>query len=266
MKSPIWTSFSVWNSLACVAALARANLAGHRAGLSRAVMLSSAMFLQNFLFFMVWVVFFSSVGQIKGWRLEEVSLLYGLAAAAVGLAMFISNGARTLPFLVRDGGFDAFITRPRHPLPALLLSHSSMASVGDLFSAPVYWFVFGGASLGQLPLLIGLSLLSAIIFMSAVIVLCSVAFWIPKSGRLADQLFEMLIIFVLIPQHVQPLGVKLVTYSLLPAGFISLIPVSLLIEFNGAAFAILLAAAAGYAALAIAVFNAGLRRYVSQPV
>ena len=257
---------SVWNSLACVVALARANLAGHHADLGRMIVLSGVMFLQNFLFFMVWVVFFSSVGQVQGWRLEQVSLLYGLAAASVGLMLLVGDGARTLPFLVRDGGLDAFITRPRHPLPALLLSRSSMASLGDLVSAPVYWFAFGGASLDKLPLLIGLSLVSATIFISVVIVLCSVAFWIPKSGRFADQLFEMLIIFVLIPQHAQPLGVKLVTYSLLPAGFISLIPVSLLIYFDGLTFAILLAATAGYAALAVAVFNAGLRRYVSQPL
>jgi ABC-2 type transport system permease protein len=259
-------SSSAWKSLACVIALARANLAGHGADLSRTVLMSGVMFLQNFLFFMVWVVFFSSVGQVKGWRLEEVSLLYGLAAVSVGLTLFVCDGARSLPFLVRDGGFDAFITRPRHPLPAVLLSRSSTASLGDLFSAPVYWFVFAGASLDRLPLLLGLSLLATIIFASVIIVLCSIAFWIPKSGRFADQLFEMLIIFSLVPQHTQPFAVKLVTYSLLPAGFISLIPVSLLINFDWATFAVLLAAAAGYAALAIVVFNAGLRRYVAQPV
>ena len=194
------------SALAYVAALIKAGLAEHRADLKRTAMLSAVMFVQNFLFFVLWILFFNSVGEIRGWRLEEVSLLYGLVAAAVGLALFFCDGARTLPFRVQDGSLDAFITSPRHPLPALLLSRSSAASLGDVVSAPVYWFVIADAPLDQLPLLLALSLIGAVIFVAVMVMFTSMALWLPRSGRFSDQLFEMLIIFMVIPQHRQPAG------------------------------------------------------------
>ena len=53
-------------------------------------------------------------------------------------------------------------------------------------------------------------------------------------------------------------------FTIMPAGFISLIPVFLLSSFDVLTFAVLTCAALIYAALAVLVFNAGLRRYVSQ--
>lgn len=248
--------------LAYIAALLWAGLAEHRADFTRTATLSAVMFIQNFIFFVAWIVFFGSVGEIKGWRLEDMSLLMGLVAAGVGLAFFFCDGVRTLPFRVEDGTLDAFITRPRHPLPALLFSRSSPASLGDILSAPVYWFVIGGAPLSQLPLLVALSLMGAAIFLAALLMFYSIALWLPRSGRFADQLFEMFIIFMLIPQHRQAGAIKLIMFSLMPAGFTSLIPILLLRHFDGLMFAVLVGATVVYATLAALVFNAGLKRYV----
>lgn len=252
------------NSLAYVAALLRAGLAEHRTDIKRTAILSGFMFVQNFLFFTAWLVFFGSIGEIRGWRLEDMSLLYGLVAAGVGTAFFLCDGVRTLPFRVQDGTLDTLIVRPRHPLPALLFSRSSPASLGDILSAPVYWFVIGHAPLSQFPLLAALSLMGGVILLAILLMFYSIALWLPKSGRFADQLFEMFIIFMLIPQHRQPLAVKALMFTLMPAGFTSLIPVLLLRQFDATTFAILAVATVVYAALATLVFNAGLRRYVRQ--
>ncbi len=247
-----------------VFALLVANWREHYASIRHAAFLSGFMFVQNLIFFLLWVIFFGSVGEIRGWRLHDVALLYGIVTFAVGLGMFLSDGVRTLPLRVQDGSFDSFIARPRHPLPALMFSRSNASSLGDLLSAPMYWFVFGGMTLDRLPMLLVLSLLTAMIFQAATVLAYSMVFWLPRGGRFSDQLFEILIISATVPQHNQPLGIKLVLFSAIPAGFISLTPVSLMQNFDALLFAGLGVAALVYAAAAVLVFNAGLKRYISQ--
>ena len=89
-------------------------------------------------------------------------------------------------------------------------------------------------------------------------------FWLPNGGRFSDQLFEILIISATVPQHGQPLAIKLVLFSAIPAGFISLTPVSLMQNFDALVLAGLVAAALAYATAAVLVFNAGLKRYIAQ--
>jgi ABC-2 type transport system permease protein len=247
-----------------ILALLSANWREHYADIRRVLYLSGFMYLQNLLFFLLWVIFFSSVGEIRGWRLQDVSMLYGFVAFAVGFAMFVADGVRTLPLRVQDQSFDAFIVRPRHPLPALMFSRSSAASLGDVLSAPLYWFAFGGIGLGDVPMLAAVALLAAAIFQAATVLVYSVVFWLPGGGRFSDQLFEILIISSTVPQHNQPLAIKLALFTAIPAGFVSLMPVSIMKEPGALALAGLVVAALAYGAVAVAVFNAGLKRYVAQ--
>jgi ABC-2 type transport system permease protein len=247
--------------LAYILALFRANMRAHHAEKRRTIVLGGFMLLQNLMFFTLWIVFFGSVGQVKGWHLQDVALMYGTLATAVGFTVFACDGVRTIAFRIQDGSIDSFLTTPRHSLPALLLSRSNPASLGDILSGPIYWFWFGDATIAQLPELIMLSLFGSIIFLSALIAFYSIPFWLQRSGRFADQLFEMLIIFSSIPQHAQPIGMQFVMFSVMPAGFISLIPISLLHDFNVPMFILLAAMAAIYPALAVLIFNKGVKRY-----
>ena len=135
--------------LSYIFALLAANWREHYTDIRRALFLSGFMFVQNFLFFLLWVLFFGSIGEIRGWRLHDVSLLYGVVTFAVGLSMFLCDGIRNLPLRIQDQSFDAFIVRPRHPLPALMFSRSNASSLGDLLSTPLYWFVFGDMTVDE---------------------------------------------------------------------------------------------------------------------
>jgi len=89
----------------------------------------------------------------------------------------------------------------------------------------------------------------------------SVAFWLNGNPRFSDQLFEMLLIFTGNILHGQPLALKLVAFTVIPAGFITYIPVQLTRGFDGLLFALLLAAIGFYGLLGIWAFESGLRRY-----
>ncbi len=249
---------------AYILTLFRFNLRAHHADIGRSFKLGAFMFTQNLLFFAMWLVFFGAVRDVRGWKLQEVALMYGTIATACGLALLVADGIRSLALKIEDGSIDAYLTRPCHALPMVLFSRSNAASLGDLASGPVYWFIFGGMGWTDIPALLVFSILGSIIFLSALVMIFSLAFWVPRGGRFADQLFEMLIISCTIPQHAQIFAVKLVMFTILPAGFISLVPVTLLSHFDAGLAAGLVGVAAVYATLAIAVFNAGVRRYVAQ--
>ncbi len=241
----------------------RVNFRAHHSNLKISLLTGFVMFAQNLMFFMMWIVFFGAIRQVKGWQLTDVGLMLGIITAAAGCAMFVADGVRTIGYKIADGSIDAFLVRPCHALPALLLSRSQASGLGDILSGPFYWFVFGGAQLSDLPFLILLTLLAACIFLAALVVFYSLPFWISRSSRFPDQLFEVLIIASTIPQHVQPWGVKAVLFTIIPAGFISLLPASLAHHFDPLGFAALIGAAGVYALIALAVFNAGVRRYIT---
>lgn len=248
-----------------IAALLMANWKTHLLGLKRTLILGFLMFAQNFLFFAMWIIFFGSVKQIKGWGLEEVGTLYGTVALSFGLSLFLFDGARRIADYLRDGAIDHFLTRPRHPLIAILFSRSNAQSLGDIISGPFYCLLFGHMPLNKLGFWFLLVCCSVVIFVSTIIIMFSLAFWLYRgAGQLSQQLFEMLLIFSMTPSHGQPLPVQIVMYSVLPVAFISLFPVTLTRNFDWPPMLMLLAAVPIYAALAVLVFNAGLRHYRQQ--
>ncbi|MBV8061150.1 MAG: ABC-2 family transporter protein [Alphaproteobacteria bacterium] len=238
------------------------NMRAHHGDVKRTVSLGLAMLFQNLMFFTLWVIFFHTVQQVKGWQLADLGLMYGTVATAVGLTIFMADGVRTIGTKIQNGSIDGLLARPRHALLPLILSRSNSASLGDILSGPIYWFLFGHATASQIPLLLVITVMASSIFLSSLVIFYSMPFWVSNSQRFPDQMFDILIIFCSIPQHAQTDAVKVVMFSLLPAGFISLIPVGLLHQFDARMLALMMAATLFYGVLAVIIFNAGVRRYV----
>ncbi len=242
-------------------ALMSANMKFYKPEWKRLLIMSFFMILQNTMFFVLWVILFQNISSLKGWGLIEIARMFGLVASSVGLSLFLFNGARSITYRVQDGSMDDFLVRPRSALPALLMSGSSPASLGDVLYGPLMWATLGDVTWSMVPQLVGLTLLSAIIFTSMMIIVFSLSFWLRGNSRFSEQLFETLIIFSMSLQHGQPLGVKLIAYTAVPAAFIAYLPTRLIGHFDPALLAQLLVATVFYAALSVWVFNAGLRRY-----
>ncbi|HAX91268.1 MAG TPA: hypothetical protein DCY07_03545 [Rhodospirillaceae bacterium] len=243
-------------------ALMTANMKSYNAERKRLFVMALFMMIQNAMFFGLWVIFFQTVGDLKGWKLVDVTRMFGLAASAIGLSLFFFNGARTLAYRVMDDSIDSFLTRPRKALPMLLMSSSSPASLGDITFGPLLWLTLGEVPLSLFPWFVLLTLFSALIFTAATLMMFSIVFWLKTSSRFPEQLFEMLIILSSNILHGQPFGVKALMFTIIPAGFISYLPAQLMRGFDPLLFGILLVATVFYAALAAYIFNAGLRRYV----
>lgn len=82
-------------------------------------------------FIAVWALF-RRFGEIRGWQLHEVALLYGMIAIAYSITGAIGRGFDTFGALVKDGGFDRLLLRPRSTVLQLLGHELTVRRVGRL--------------------------------------------------------------------------------------------------------------------------------------
>jgi ABC-2 type transport system permease protein len=250
-------------SLSCFAAQSAATI---RAALNKRTefaLLAGMMCLNNIVYFLVWLLFFRRFSAVGGWTVVDMATLHGLMSMGFGLAFAFGGGSWVIGDRIRSGALDAFLTRPRRVLGPLLVSQCRVSSFGDIASAFVIWGYFGNKTLADLPLLILLATSCAVILISVMVLLQSVAFWGKGGHTLPDQLFEAFLMLSLNPQQGLPKAIRIALVTIIPAGFVAFVPVELVRHFSVPMLLLTLGAATFYAGLAIWVFQRGLGRYIS---
>jgi ABC-2 type transport system permease protein len=250
-------------SLAYIGALLATSL---RAGFARpgaALAQLALMFLNNLIFFIVWALYFDRFPDLRGWGRADVALLYGIAAFGFDLAVALAGGMRDVGRAIADGSLDVHLGRPRHPLPSLLISRSIPSGFGDAASAFLLWTWLGERGLVELPLLVLLAAAGGIVMVATIVIAQCLVFWVPSALRLADQFWEVIVMISVYPQHIFGSGIRLVLFTLLPVAFMSQVPVEAVREASVEKTLLVVGAAVFYGALAVLVFDRGLRRYTS---
>jgi ABC-2 type transport system permease protein len=217
----------------------------------------------NLIFWTVWVLFFNKFDALNGWRLPEMTALYGLVAAAFGLTQIFAGGLRNMAQVIADGDFDGFLTQPKSVLLHLAGSRSFPAGWGDIVSGIGLLAASGLVSLASTPLAVLLVVASAGFFVAFGIILHALAFWLGAVNSLARQCYEFLIMFSVYPQHIYTGALRVMLYTVLPAALIGYLPVEVLRSFSWGQLGIVVTSSVAYLGLATVVFRRGLRRYES---
>jgi ABC-2 type transport system permease protein len=251
------------NSLAFARSLLGTNVKATVALRGAFVMQAAFMALNNLTFFIFWWALMRRVPVIRGWQLGDVQLLFGLVAAAFGLTVTVAGGVRHLGRFIEDGDLDALLTQPRPVLVYALGMRSQPSGIGDVISGTLLIAASGYLSWHSAPLVIAGIVASAIVFLATGIVFFSLAFWLGQVETLARQLWELLITFSLYPEPLFGGILRLALFTILPAGFVGYLPVAVVRAPSLAQVCLLALGAAGYLALAVLVFDRGLRRYAS---
>jgi ABC-2 type transport system permease protein len=221
----------------------------------------AGMAVNNGFFFLLWILFFAGFRSVGGWRLADVSLLLGMIMTVVGVAGVFLGGYRDMAAAVLRGEPDALLTQPK-PVLARLLARESFANAwGDVVTGVALLATLSGLDAARLPLAALGVALGLTVYVSASVTFASLAFWIAGARSFARDLTDFMLLFSSYPGSVYSGATKLIAFTILPAGFVVLAPVELLREPTLAHFAIAVAAAAGYAAVAMSAFHLGLRRY-----
>jgi ABC-2 type transport system permease protein len=221
------------------------------------------MALNNLSFFVFWWALMGRVTTIRGWRLGDIQLLFGLVAASFGLTITIAGGVRYLGRFIEDGDLDTLLTRPRSVLVQALGMRAHPSGFGDLISGLAFMVWSGQISWRTMPIVVVVIVSSALIFVACGVVFFSVAFWLGRVETVATQLWELLITFSLYPEPLFGGAIRLVLFTVLPAGFVGYMPIRVLHTPSFASLALLVCSAMGYVCLAVWVFERGLGRYAS---
>ena len=223
----------------------------------------TAMFLNNCVWVLFWTLFFSRFNVLRGWSAKDVITISGICASAFGIAHAVCGNAWFLPGLIARGELDAWLLYPRRLLSHLILGKMSATAWGDAIFGFAVYFLFVRPHCHHSFLFIGLTLVVAFLFVGFSILTGSLAFFLGNSESLAEQWRFALITFSTYPETLFDGPIKFLLYTLVPAGFVSYLPLKAL---QGLSWQFTLLTASGALAvlfLGVQVFYAGLRRYES---
>ena len=136
-------------------------------------------------------VVFHQVDKLGGFSYAEVTLMYGIAVSAFGIADLVVGHLDQLPFYVRRGTFDAFLLRPLSPLGQLVTSDFSLRRVGRvvtgftvlavaLVAVDIDW------TAGRLLLVVVTPLAGAAIFSAVFVATSAIGFWVVEGTEFAS--------------------------------------------------------------------------------
>jgi ABC-2 type transport system permease protein len=79
----------------------------------------------------IWAMF-DRFGQVRGWRLPEIALFYGMISIAWALCDALARGFEVVGTLVKSGDFDRVLLRPRSTVLQMLGHELTIRRIGRL--------------------------------------------------------------------------------------------------------------------------------------
>jgi ABC-2 type transport system permease protein len=222
-----------------------------------------AMVLNDAMWIGFWALFFGRFSVVRGYRFEDLVTLWAVVALAFGLATGIFGNAWRFATQVAQGELDFYLVMPKPVLLHVIVSRMSVSSWGDALFGVGVFVVLVRPSPAALALYLVLSLAAMVIVVCYGIVANALAFWLGNAEGVARELQNALLMFSTYPSSLFTGGVRVVLFTVVPAGLVAYVPVELLREWSWMQALSLLLAAAAAVALATLVFYAGLRRYES---
>jgi ABC-2 type transport system permease protein len=146
------------------------------------VMNAFGQFLITGIEFLVMWSLFDRFGQIRGWTLPEVALLYGMANVSFALAEAIARGFDVFSQAVRSGDFDRMLLRPRSTALQVAAGQLEIMRVGRLSQglAVVIWAASALGVVWTVPralLLLAGIVSGAMTFGALFVVQATICFW-----------------------------------------------------------------------------------------
>src|SRR5689334_11746128 len=170
--------------------------------------------LNNVAFFVFWWLLFARVGSLRGWRVSEVELLFGISATGFGLRQVLTGGVAHLSRLIDDGGLDPLLAQPKPTLLYALCSRSEASGFGDVLSGVAFLAHSGYLSVHSAPRVLLCALASALGFVATGVVVHSLAFWVSRTHVLARWLTDVTVTFSLYPEPLFTGLLKLMLFTL----------------------------------------------------
>jgi ABC-2 type transport system permease protein len=231
----------------------------------RAAFLAQAagMMLNDAMFCIFWVLYFARFQGVSGWSIQDVALVWAVAATSIGLSATLLGNCTRLATIIVQGQLDYYLGLPKNVLLHVLVSRSGMAGWGDVWFGLLAYLLVGRLDPGSIALYVLLVINSLLIYVAFSVIAGCLGFWIGNAEATAFQAQQAAINFSLYPGGMFQGWIRVLLFTLIPAGFISHVPVELLRSFDPWRMAGLLGFTCVIVGVALMVFRLGLRRYES---
>jgi ABC-2 type transport system permease protein len=223
----------------------------------------ASMFVNDGVWVVFWMLFFQRFPVLHGWNLTDVLTLWAILTAGFGLAFGIMGNTLHLASSVAQGEIDLWLLQPRAVLPHLLLGRSVPTAWGDALFGYVVYLAFIRPDWQRTIAFLLLSLAVGVVFIGFGVLSGSLSFFVGNAGTLADQWRNITISFSTYPPTLFRGAVKIVLYTLIPAGLASYLPVETLRSMSVGYALLSVCGAAALLAAGTGAFYLGLRRYES---
>jgi len=219
------------------------------------------MILNDIVWVIFWFIFFNKFNVINNWQFADIMVMMAVITAAWGFTGVFFGNFRYLASVIRDGQLDFFLALPKEELTHVLISKSKFDAFGDLIFGVVLAVIF--IPLAKIPLLILLLVLSCMILIGFAIILGSLSFYMGSAVETAETGLMGVLSIASYPFSAFTGYTKFILLALIPAGFVSGIPVEILKNFSLTWLLLMVLCAVVLLALAILIFKAGVKRYES---
>jgi ABC-2 type transport system permease protein len=136
-------------------------------------------------FVTIWAMF-ERFGNVRGWTIAEIAVFYGMINVSFAISEAFARGFDTFPGMVKNGGFDIVLIRPRSTVLQLLGAEFQLMRIGRLSQGAL--ILFGGAAALNIEwnaariLLLLFAIFGGVCLFSGLFVLCATAaFWTTES-------------------------------------------------------------------------------------
>lgn len=220
------------------------------------------MALNNASFIIQWVILLRIKGDVGGYGMKEIMLLWGLAASSFGLSRILFARAFSLPDLIINGKLDSYLVQPKNVLLGVITSATNTSAVGDLLYGLIVLCVFC-FSVKRLFLFLLFTVTGAVIVTAFAQLMGSLTFWFVRADAFGNHMVSGMISFSTYPDGIFQGKARFLLYNVIPVGMGIYQPVHVMMNFDAGRLLAVLGYTALLSAAAAFVFYRGLRRYSS---
>ncbi len=219
------------------------------------------MIFNNILIFATWFFVFSKFGSINGFDFEMMAGIYSISMISFGITYFLFGSITDIGRLIINNQIDLILTQPKDVLLQVISSKSDIVAFGDILVGLALFFLY--YDIKKIPLFIISIICSTVIVSAFTIFAETLSFRYKYSYYTNVLLYNIMQNLAVYPNHIFPLEVRIITYTMFPAFFISFLPVNLLFNFDAAEFILLLTVSLIWFVGAYLFFYYSLKRYES---
>lgn len=221
------------------------------------------MMVNNFLYFLIWIIFFDRFQDVRGWGVNDMYVTFGILASAFGLVSVLFGNAFMLSDIIAKGRLDYYLSMPKPVLLHTVSSRMIASGMGDFAYGFVSYFMSGYFTWDGLARYVLAMLLAASVFAAFLILTQSLAFWFGNMSNFTNLVLNAMLTFGIYPITLFDNYAKIILFTIIPAALMGAIPAEFIRAFTWQTLTQLLIGAIGFLILAVVTFRLGLRRYES---